>query len=159
MPDDKSVLTMKTIDGNYNYIRLPNNDICGTIVINEKTNQSLHVYVNGNAEGFNKKMNTPIDEEIVMNKRFVFITDKKLLGILHYLFLKSMPNRKFKITDTAKILSLVDNAILLRTGLPAKYEIDKAKWENIKDSIDEAILTKELKISPAQSSALPIQVE
>nr|YP_009398800.1 hypothetical protein [Cliftonaea pectinata]ARW68146.1 hypothetical protein [Cliftonaea pectinata] len=70
-----------------------------------------------------------------------------------------MPNRRLKIKDTVKFLSLLDNAILMRTGKESKYSISNNRWKEIKGELEEEIMTNQVTIEQSKSYIAPIELE
>lgn len=155
---DKQVFSVKTIDGAYTAFRVPDDNKGGTFILNQNTDTPLHVYVNKDKKNFDTKMNPPASEDVQIEKNCIALSDKKLLGIVHYLFITEMPNRRISITDTEKILTYIDEAIQMRTGNESKFKINQTKWDNVKEALDEAIFAKQLKQEQAKSSFMPIRV-
>lgn len=158
MAGDKQVFSVKSIDGAYSAYRVPDDNKGGTFTINKNTDTPLHVYVNKDKQNFDTKMNPPAGEDVEMEKSCISLSDKKLLGIVHYLFKTEMPNRRISVTDTERILTYIDEAIQMRTGNNSKFKLNQTKWDTIKEEIEEAIFTKQLKQAQAKSSFMPIKV-
>jgi len=155
---DKDIFCVRTADGEHIPYRIPSDGKGGTFTINENTNKPLHVYVNSDKANFAKKLNPPASEELQIDKDLISISDKRLLALVHYYITTSMPNRRFKITDTEKIMNCIDDAILVRTGRESTQGFHENKWQNIKEVLEEAIMTKQLKLTQAKGSISPIQV-
>ena len=55
-------------------------------------------------------------------------------------------------------MNCIDDAILVRTGRESTQGFHENKWQNIKEVLEEAIMTKQLKLTQAKGSISPIQV-
>jgi hypothetical protein len=158
---DKNILNIIPPNGEQQAFNIPDDKKGFSIILNHDQNNPFYIYVNKNRDAFKKKIDPPADEASVDRLNLISVTDKKLLGILHYLLTVKTPNRKYKLKDTFYILKLLDSAIHIRTGKKADIDIDlsTAKWANIKNEMEEQIISKELIISKASSSFSPIQTE
>lgn len=159
MAGDKNVLTIQNSTGSHESFRVPDDVKGARFIINEKTDKPIYVYVNSQKEQFEKKMNPPASEELEIEKDLVSLSDKRLLGLFHYVITTNMSNRRLRISDTAKILKYVDEAMLLRNGQSTKTTMNAVKWKLIKEEINDAIMSKELNLEQAKTSITPVQVK
>lgn len=156
---DKNILSIITPNGEPQEFNIPADKKGGSIILNHDTDNPFYIYVNRDRESFKKKIDPPANESSVERLNLISVTDKKLLGILHYLLVTKTPNRRYKLKDTFYILKLLDNAIYLRTGQKTDIEMPRAKWASIKNEIEEQIISQELTITKGNSSFAPIQTE
>ena len=161
MAGDPNILKLQTPDGANEIFNISNEKKGNCIKLAKNPSNVFYVYVNKNKQAFEEQISKRVEDIDLDDLKATSVTDKKMLAIMHYLLTTTMPNRKFKMTDTAHILSLVDNAFLLRTGRTdkAKYELTKDKWKEYKSKLEESIISKELKVPKSSSSLISVDTK
>nr|YP_009398506.1 hypothetical protein [Lophocladia kuetzingii]ARW67692.1 hypothetical protein [Lophocladia kuetzingii] len=104
---DREVLGIKTHNDKMTEYRIPTDSKGDRIILNNNTHSPFFIYASKNRSEFEKILNPPANEDTVMKNNLISLSDKKLLVLVHYLFTSNMPNRRIKIQDTAKMLSII----------------------------------------------------
>lgn len=155
---DKTILGFRNSEGKLAEYSISEDKKGSRIIIDSDTANPFYIYVNRDERSFNRALNPPANNSTIEKNKLVSTSDEKILGIFHYLLICNMGARRFKIKDTLKILALLDQAILIRTGVSEESIIDKNKWHDIKNAIEEAKITREIELEQFKSSLTPITV-